>query len=107
MSEQLRQFYKELDAWIKAGQPKYHDSFGYFGLCHTLYKWARKNNSPCVADDLQEEQRFMFERAGLNGDYPFNGGDAGGYNREYHADGFFNNPARRAWVEEHANDTNA
>ncbi len=92
-----RQFYRDLQKWIKQGCPQ--DNPYYWmptrGICAAWIQWGIIHNRSTSYLDLAS----VFSAAGLNKLTPFNPPEYGiqfGYETCK-----FTNPARLAWIKEH------
>lgn len=99
MSEQLKQFYRDLQEWLETGRPRHKTFDQQYGLCCNAAYYGDNffNDS-----SLEEEQADMFAAAGLCTEYPFNDGDHDSYMQESRSGDLFQNPTRLAWIKEHA-----
>lgn len=96
----LKQFYREIQQWIDDGCPE-HEVFDTNNpLCKTLCYWGAMLALPEI-DALSVEMGNAFERDGLSGVFPFNS-IRGSMNREAKTGTVYQNPARLAWIKEHA-----
>lgn len=94
-SEELTAFYREILAWIEAGQPDHRNFRAYTGLCTNLIF------SPYDHHAVGVEMSEQFSFAGLNKQFPFNG-DVTSYRLEGEAYSTYQNPQRLAWIRKHA-----
>ncbi len=94
-SEELTAFYREILAWIEAGQPEHKNFMSCTGLCANLFF------SPYGGLGIEAEIREQFSFAGLDKDYPFND-DHFSYRLEADAFSIYQNPQRLAWIRKHA-----
>lgn len=99
MSPQLKQFYRDLQAWIEGGQPHSGGLVKCAGLCFNLNMWAERNN--VAATQILQELQAQFIVRGLLDDYPFDASDKA-YEQAAKNDEIYKNPARIAWIKEHA-----
>lgn len=93
ISHKLQEFYNEMNKIISdpSYRPDWFDS--KVGLCLNCvrYNYSR--------DELQEHL-FL---AGLSPIFPFNNNDTeSSYTHEKHTDTLYQNPARLAWIKQHA-----
>ena len=112
MSPELKQFYKDMQAWIDEGcycPDQYDTNFPNTirGLCDNLDYWTKQHNI-AVKDftKLRYELQTQFEAAGLHKLYPFNcdGKHPGTEHLPFYADEIgkkhcYTNPLRLAWVK--------
>lgn len=96
MNVELKQFYREIQQWIDDGCPD-HDVFRKTtAICLSLERWLgyfdRKVNK--ILED-------SFNDAGLDFVLPFNK-DLGEFEVEMLNHSIYKNPARLAWIKEHA-----
>lgn len=107
-SETLTAFYRAYAAWLDEGAPEHPTLSRGYGLCQNLCNYCDdaglSRAEVCEAiDDLDTQ----FIDAGFEPNYPFNPGRSAEYLKEKYAgerhDGECHlNPARIAWVREHA-----
>lgn len=102
MSEELKQFYKEIQEWIEAECPAHPVFRPYYGLCWNLRHWADKHGKTVNVDILVFELAEQFVAARLDKEYPFNHGLDLEYNCECSINAIFQNQLRLAWIKEHA-----
>lgn len=88
----LKQFYRQMQAWIDDGCPEHEVFSRRCGLCVNLASWA-------WGDDFNFDLKNQFDEAGLHRRHPFNGGNPEQYLNELDR---YKNPARLAWIKEHA-----
>lgn len=99
--EHLGRFYIELQAWIDGGCKKHRSFSAKSGICEALYCWANDNGaSDALEYDLFLTNTNLFRASGLGSTYPFGGSTA--LDRERRAAAVYTNPARLAWIKEHA-----
>lgn len=89
----LKQFYREIQAWIDAGCPEHDVFYKDDGICIQLELW------PSYHEDLSSKMKQSFRMSGLDEVYPFNEGSPEDYLAE---EDYYKNPARLAWIKEHA-----
>lgn len=82
----LKQFYREMQAWIDAGCPEHEAFHTDYGLCFNLELWSHFDH------DLNAELRDS-----IGTEYPFNNDSGEDYFSEIH---HYKNPARLAWVKD-------
>lgn len=95
----LKQFYKDIQAWINEGCPK-NNSFKFYytkGLCSNLKMWQVDSGYNNL-DNLHSFLEDQFISAGLPSDYPFDL-CAGTYANEINK---YTNPKRLQWILEHS-----
>lgn len=102
MSEELKQFYKEIQEWIEAECPEHPVFRPYYGLCWSLVRWTNKHGKAGDVDILVFELAEQLMDAGLDKEYPFNHGLDIEYNCECSTNTIFQNQFRLAWIKEHA-----
>lgn len=100
MSEELKEFYKQLIAWIDANLPEHEYFVTYVGLCSNFSFFAQHHGAYDYSHFTQE-MVDQFVAAGLDPRYPFNR-DYSGYNTESTNDICYLNPKRIAFVRENA-----
>lgn len=90
-SDNLTKFYRAYLAWVDAGAitPQFST---HWGLCSAA--------SFFCADDIRGELKRQFVLAFGDSEYPFGGRES--YRRDSDHDEIHLNPARMAWVREHA-----
>lgn len=94
-AEHLKQFYRELQAWIEAGCPEGSPFETCQPICDNLMDWECENDTNGVGELIREQ----FEAAGLHPHYPFDkSADIFGKDGVNH----YENPARLAWIKAHA-----
>lgn len=99
MSPFLKEFYIDLDAWVKGGMNVCHPVFCRdVGICNNLSFYSRYHNQNAVL--YRDELRFQFTGAGLDADFPFNSSRTE-YSADIRAAATYKNPKRLAWIEEH------
>jgi hypothetical protein len=91
MSDLMREFLSAYIAWVDADAPQGATFDRSFGLCSNAYRFCLD-----YYEQIQNELAEMFERDGLNTDYPFC--DEDGYTESSLAETQHENPARLAWV---------
>jgi len=99
MSDELKQFYREMWDWIQDGFPEHKVFHTQRALCTTLSLWGEMNVSHSFG--LYSEQCRIFTSLGGVVDYPFN---LGFYDwvKEREQGGFYHNQKRLSFIEEHA-----
>lgn len=95
----LTDFYRDYAAWLDAGAPRNDIFFKRYGLCFCLRRWLEANG---VREYLKCDMDLQFIEAGLDPFFPFNDGEVKGYQKENKNHSCHLNPARVAWVREHA-----
>ncbi len=104
MSEELKRFYREFQAWLDAGRPKHPDFRSYVGLCSNLRAWADTNFTHKRYQLLIDEQTALFDEA-FGDDHDGTPFDHLGF-KYCHENGMYGhkyaNPKRLAWIKEHA-----
>lgn len=95
-ADHLRQFYRELEAWIEGGLKEDGTFDPLVGLCGNIEYWARDNDADLY--DLGERLGSSFRAAGLSTFIPFNPSFSDWCN-EYEV---YENPARLAWIKARA-----
>jgi hypothetical protein len=91
----LKQFYKDLYAWVLAGMPEHPDFYIGYGLCSNLNAWSNSTYN------LRDELNLSFIRAHLDAKYPFNHSPSHFY-EELGDSGLYKNRRRLDWIKEHA-----
>lgn len=93
ISHKLQEFYNEMNKIIS--DPSYRPDWfnSQVGLCLN-----------CVAYNYSQDelQEHLFS-AGLSPSFPFNNGENSSYTHEKHTNTLYQNPARLAWITQHAN----
>lgn len=105
----LKQFYKDLQAWINAGFPV-HRSFKIDrAVCSQLMTYTKNEGYyDYILDVTCGALKREFQEAGLDTIYPFNPvpgneNDLGkSYNEEFARETFYSNEARLNWIWEHS-----
>ena len=105
----LKQFYKDLQAWINAGFPV-HPSFRIErAMCSQLMTYTKNaGHYGYIRDVTCEELKREFREAGLDTVYPFNPvaknePDLGkSFDEEFACETFYFNEARLNWIWEHS-----
>ena len=105
----LKQFYKDLQAWINAGFPV-HRSFKIDrAVCSQLIAYTKDaGHYGYIHDVTCEELKREFREAGLDTVYPFNPvpgneNDLGkSFDEEFARETFYFNEARLNWIWEHS-----
>ena len=99
MSDDLKQFYREIWAWIQSDFPDHETFRRDSALCSSLMAWGRMNNAD--ASELIREQSKIFSSLSGCSSWPFNrGGDHWVYENDY--GDFYRNQKRLAFIEERA-----
>lgn len=105
----LKQFYRELQAWIENGRPEDHPVFKQvYGVCDQLSKYLYKQVSQSklyVRVNVDEMMILLvnsFKESELNGVYPFNKGNPDRFLEEMDTGTLYQNPLRLDWIAEHA-----
>lgn len=99
ISEELRQFYRELQNLIDrdfTDPPEWFDHKG--GLCFNLISWAETFDIIPSHHTLQAGQQSLFKDEGLDTIYPFNQNWAG-YDDENAQGLLWENPARLSFIK--------
>jgi len=101
MSDELKQFYRELLSWINEGYPEHHTFKKGNALCATLYLWCRYNKY--YQPSLHREQRDLIKKLNVDVDLicPFNQNHCE-WETEIRNHLVYKNPKRLAFIEEHA-----
>jgi len=95
MSDELKQFYRELWAWIQDGFPGHKVFSKYSPICLNLDRWAglrvllTRENMDLLLDVVGDRC------------FPFNS-PAEDFAKEHRDGSFYQNPKRLAFIEEHA-----
>lgn len=98
MSPELKQFYREIQGWIDGGEtPEWFKPS--FALCKNLDRFANYRGFNLLSLDL--EMMEQFQRRSLSIAFPFNYG-IWSIMGEAEAGKVYKNPARLAWIKEHA-----
>ena len=107
--EILKQFYKDLQAWIDAGFPVHRSFKIERAVCSQLIAYIKDaGHYGYIRDVTREELKREFREAGLDTIYPFNQvpeneNDLGkSYNKEFARETFYFNEARLNWIWEHS-----
>ena len=102
----LKQFYKDLQAWINAGFPV-HPSFRIENaMCSQLMAYTK--NEGYIRDVTCEALKREFREAGLCPIYPFNpvskkeNSKGLTFDKEFIYKTFYSNKARLKWIWEHS-----
>ena len=105
----LKQFYKDLQAWIDAGFPVHRSFKIEYAVCSQLIAYTKDAGYyGYIRDVTCEELKREFREAGLDTIYPFNPvagnePDLGkSYNEEFARETFYFNEARLNWIWEHS-----
>ena len=105
----LKQFYKDLQAWINAGFPVHRSFKIERAVCSQLMTYTEDaGHYGYILDVTCEELKREFLEAGLCAVYPFNPveesePDLGkSYNEEFARETFYFNEARLNWIKEHS-----
>ena len=105
----LKQFYKDLQAWIDAGFPVHRSFKIERAVCAQLIAYTKDaEHYGYIRDVTCEELKREFREAGLDTVYPFNPvaeneQDLGkSYDKEYIYETFYENEARLNWIKEHS-----
>ena len=105
----LKQFYKDLQAWINAGFPVHRSFKIERAVCSQLIAYTKDaGHYGYILDVTCEELKREFWEAGLDTVYPFNPveeseSDLGeSYYRELDQEKFYFNEARLNWIWEHS-----
>jgi len=99
MSDELKQFYRELWMWVQDGFPIHAVFHPKRALCTVLTFWGQMNVLHHI--DLYSEQNKLFDELGNGTHYPFNQ-DLDDWVDECRCGEFYQNPKRLAFIEEHA-----
>ena len=96
MSPELKQFHKDLQAWIDNGCTDSLSFRRHEGLCYNVWFWAyfRKLDGW----ELRRELKSSFKNAGLDEEIPFNV-RVDDFNEEENC---YTNKARLEWIHQHA-----
>lgn len=101
--DHLDRFYVELQAWIDGGCQAPSKFSRAYGLCGNLDGWcAHEDDDAIVFEELSDAMCISFDEAELSDIYPFNSRGDSDYKRERTAGAIYTNPARLAWIKEHA-----
>lgn len=99
----LARFYRELQAWIDGGREAPSKFSNAYGLCGNLDSWcAHEDDDTVVLDELLDAMCISFDAADLHEVYPFNNRGDLDYRSERTSGALYANPARLAWIKEHA-----
>lgn len=92
ISPKLQDFYNEMNKIISDSSYRPDWFCSKVGLCLN-----------CVAYNYSQDelQEHLFS-AGLSPTFPFNNGEDSSYTHEKHTDTLYQNPARLAWIKQHA-----
>jgi len=99
MSDELKQFYREIWAWVQDGCPEHAAFHPKRALCGALAFWGGMNGPHHIG--LYDEQRNMLDSLGCWTVCPFNR-DIKDWEDERARGEFYQNPKRLAFIEEHA-----
>ncbi|MFP1844424.1 hypothetical protein ACLEDU_02455 [Lonsdalea quercina] len=105
MSEELKQFYRDLQAWIDAGKIACSAFSIDTAVCSALRYWAIVKLGSTTLGERQallEENENLFISHGLHESYPFNNGESCGWDEEEATGTFYKNPERLAFIKEMA-----
>lgn len=91
----LKQFYIEMQKWIDGGCGEHEIFRTYNSLCDTLLHWSSNGHA------LRKDMVKSFITAELNEKYPFNKNPDHWAGENLDAT-IYENPARLAWIKEHA-----
>jgi hypothetical protein len=103
VQDHLDRFYVELQAWIDGGMARGSVFATHKSICGAALAWQKKH-----APDLQgiwtlwDAIGKQFASAGLHTKHPFNDGDFKKWEFESDCGRLYTNPARLAWIKEHA-----
>lgn len=100
--EHLGRFYIELQAWIDGGCCAGRIFRRDLGLCGAALRWQIDNVPTSDRWLLWYALKSQFVSAGLDGSAPFESGDYDAWEGAANADALYTNPARLAWIKEHA-----
>lgn len=91
-----RQFYREIQKWIREGMKDHPIFHKYASICSIYRLWGfhTDNKIHDMGDD--------FKTAGLDYYFPFNE-TVQDYSKELQTGSIYMNPRRLAWIKEHAN----
>jgi len=104
MSDELKQFFREIHGWVNDGCPEHKRFDRRHSLCFAAERWFRWSlccdfGTICVAE---EEMRKLFKKVDCEHfDFPFNAGPKG-WMSELEGGDFYQNPKRLAFIKEHA-----
>lgn len=105
----LKQFYKDLQAWIDAGFPVHRSFKIERAVCSQLIAYTEDaEHYGYIRDVTCEELKREFQEAGLDTMYPFNPvpgneNDLGkSFDEEFARETFYFNEARINWIWEHS-----
>ena len=105
----LKQFYKDLQAWINAGFPVHRSFKIERAVCSQLIAYTKDaGHYGYIRDVTCEELKREFREAGLDTIYPFNPvaeneHDLGkSFDEEFACETFYFNEARLNWINEHS-----
>jgi hypothetical protein len=101
--QHLTRFYQELQAWIDGGCDKHPVFETYRSICGAALEWQRIQ-LPELAGlwTLWHAIGDQFTAAGLHEKHPFNEGCFKKWEFETDCGRTFTNPARLAWIKDHA-----
>lgn len=103
VQDHLDQFYIELQAWIDGGCGEHRAFSRRAGLCANLNDWCLSQSlSDDVWDEVSGALADSFDEAELHDVYPFNSRGFVDYASERSVEAVYTNPARLAWIKEHA-----
>lgn len=103
MSEELKQFYRDLQAWVDAGMPESREFSPDMAICPSLRGWMILNTvSGMPAARLSVENEDLFISRDLYAFYPFNDGSRAEWVEEKATGTFYKNPERLAFIKEMA-----
>ena len=100
MSDELKQFYRELWAWIQDGFPGHKVFSKHSPICLNLDRWAGLRVF-LRASVASENNTLLIDAVGSRW-LPFNSADDPKYEHELRHGSFYQNPKRLAFIEEHA-----
>ncbi|MFP1879757.1 hypothetical protein [Lonsdalea quercina] len=96
MSDELKQFYRELWVWVQDGCPDHAVFIKTHAICWNLDQWSGYRMP------LTRENNDLLLDVFGNSFFPFNSEGAWEFARERAEGGFYQNPKRLAFIEEHA-----
>ena len=104
MSDEMKQFFREIHEWINDGCPEHKIFDCSDSLCLAADRWFsqslfRDYGAICAAE---EEMKKLFKKVDCeNSNFPFNAGIEE-WVSELASGAFYQNPKRLAFIEEHA-----
>lgn len=91
-----KQFFRDINKWVKNGCPDYHPIFTrHGGLCVNYSKW-------CEIKGKKDRTPITHLTMGFNNPFPFNDGKCDSYVDEIKSCTIYNNPARLEFIKIHS-----